>query len=184
MKVTLFLGGTPGVGKTTIAMEIRRRFGLKIVEIGKVALDKGFVISFDKERGSWIVDEERLSKFLNRNCKKNVVFVSHYPLNLDNIDFVFILRLHPLILFRRLLNRRWNIKKICENVLAEILSISSSEFREIYENVYEINATGFSAEEVVNRIYLAMIDRRESGDIDWLEDSVCEGIICFLENLS
>jgi broad-specificity NMP kinase len=54
--------GTPGVGKTTHAEQLAQNLGFKHVSINQIVKDEGFHEGKDEELGSWIVDEDKVSK--------------------------------------------------------------------------------------------------------------------------
>ena len=65
----VFITGTPGVGKTTIANalnnDLSKKYDSKIIKINELAINNGLIIDKDLERGYKIVDIDKLSKKLN-----------------------------------------------------------------------------------------------------------------------
>lgn len=65
----LFISGTPGVGKTTIASELNadlsERYNSKLIKINELAIKNDLIQGKDLEKGYKIVDIDKLSKKLN-----------------------------------------------------------------------------------------------------------------------
>ncbi|MGC1120783.1 MAG: adenylate kinase family protein [Candidatus Methanofastidiosia archaeon] len=111
--------GTPGVGKTSAAREVSEALGLTYIDISTLAKERGAVIG--KEEDSLVVDVEVMKKSLE--SVDDIVIDSHFAEMFD-VDFVFVLRCEPVILYERLKARGYSQEKIRENVMAEILDYS------------------------------------------------------------
>lgn len=148
------------------------------LDLSEIAIAKDMVSHYDESRESFVIDENRLVQEILKTLSnfEVVIIDTHYPeiVPKDAIDAVFILRLHPHILYERLLSKKWSLRKIKENVLAETLSIVALNALDHFgeDKVFEIDSTGRSVEEIVSTILNAM----ESGGmvekgvrIDWLE---------------
>ncbi|PKK85563.1 MAG: NMP kinase [Thermoplasmata archaeon HGW-Thermoplasmata-1] len=161
------LTGTPGTGKTTVAELLSRR-GFTVLDVKKLAVENGFILGSDDERGgSLIVDTDSLSEWVMKRYGKqggsenifgntdrkdadpsvrpiseNYVFLEGHVAHLmECCEVVVILRCDPKILYQRLSSRGWPAKKIEENVDAEALDVILCEALEYYENgdVFEID---------------------------------------------
>ena len=56
-----FITGTPGTGKTTLSEELSKLTELRHIAVGKFAQENGFFESYDAERDSHVMDEDRVS---------------------------------------------------------------------------------------------------------------------------
>ncbi len=171
------ISGTPGVGKSSIARALARRLGVPHVDLSKEVIERKLYMDFDSERGSYIIDEDAVRKFLRSTYEEVGPYVleSHYAeiAPKDIVELVVVIRLDPAKLIDRLLARGWPMKKIAENVEAELLSISTlNAIDELGEElVVEVNATDRSIDEVVEEINDILFGLRPAAlghTIDWL----------------
>ena len=174
MKV--LITGTPGVGKSTVAKIVGKRLGYRVVDISSFAKEnKEIILEYDKERDTYVVDVEKLRKKLKN--EDNVIVEGHLSHFLDG-DVVVVLRLHPKKLKERLKSRGYSEKKIKENVEAEALDVCLIESVERHKNVFEVDTTGKSIEEVSNEILEIIenfkkgkyLEKYKPGKISWLEE--------------
>lgn len=148
MKIALT--GTPGVGKTEVANELEKK-GYRLLRIEEIA-DR-FVIGYDKERDSKIVDEEKMSEYIKKLEEGDeILIIEGHLSHLTNVDGVIILRCHPAELKKRLEGKKWREKKIKENLEAEALDIILERTLEKHERVWEIDTTGKKLNEVVEEV--------------------------------
>ncbi|MEM0368835.1 MAG: adenylate kinase family protein [Desulfurococcaceae archaeon] len=174
----IIVAGTPGTGKTTVARAISEKCGLRIINLSELAMEKGYITAYDESRSTYIIDEDKLvNDILNlaKSSEEHVLVQTHYPeiIPRDIVDRVFILRTHPLILEKRLLERGWSRRKINENVMAEILGVVASNAVNAFgsELIYEIDTSSTKPEDVAELICLAVngLVKLEPGvKIDWL----------------
>jgi len=142
----ILISGTPGTGKTEVADILGKTLGFDVIHLSNIA--KRFSAGFDRERNTLIVDEKKVSRYLEK--MDNVVIDTHLPIKIDAICFVLKCSIEEL---RARLNRRsWSKKKIDENVQAEIFDVCGDELRELGYNVVEIDTTGRSASEICEKI--------------------------------
>jgi adenylate kinase len=173
------LTGTPGTGKTSVS-DLLQKKNIKIIDLNKVIVEQDLLIGVDKKRKSKIVDIDRLYDYIKESySNEDVVFLEgHISHLLKNVDKIVILRCHPDILKKRLLEKGWSLEKINENILAEILDIILCESLENldYKNVFEINTTKLSINNVASNILEIIdngfkhMDKYKVGDIDWSEE--------------
>ncbi|HLE47212.1 MAG TPA: adenylate kinase family protein [Candidatus Thermoplasmatota archaeon] len=169
------LTGTPGVGKSTVAKELRR-LGLVVVDGKRYARRHGCVVGVDAERRSQIVDPRRVGRALRREKGEGVrVLETHWAHDVPGVTDAVVLRLNPRVLERRLRARRWNRAKVRENLEAEAMGIILHESVENLgrRHVVEVDATHASARAVARRLapWLRDTKRRvtnlEIGRVDW-----------------
>ena len=173
------LTGTPGIGKTSVANILKEK-GFLVVDITKIAIEKGFLIGNDEKRDSKIVDVDILNKYVEENYKdEEIVFIDGHLSHLLNcVDKVIILRCHPDKLRIRLSNKGWKEEKIKENLEAEILDVILCEAADTHlkNNIFEINTTKKSIEYVMSSV-LEIVENKfknmkkyNIGNIDWSEE--------------
>ncbi|KKM78294.1 hypothetical protein LCGC14_1361400 [marine sediment metagenome] len=181
----IIISGTPGCGKTSVARKISSLIDAEIISLNELAISDKFSFEFDKERDTYIVDFEiflpfildKIKEIKNQNYKY-LIIESHFSdiIPNDYIDFVFILRCDPDELIKRLKEKNYNIKKIMENVQAEILGNSVNYFlqKKLTSTLFEIDTTKLSIESVAKIIINIIIDKKDVdnyyvGKINWLE---------------
>jgi adenylate kinase len=126
--------GTPGVGKTTTAQKLSEYLGLSHVNISEIAGDMGAVIT--KKGDTSVVNTDILKEKLDMD---DIIIDSHFAEVFD-VDFVFVLRCEPKVLYKRLEERGYTTEKIKENVMAEILDyclVNSLEYHDP-EKIFEV----------------------------------------------
>jgi adenylate kinase len=137
--------GTPGVGKTSAARKVSEALELTYIDISEIAKERGAVVG--KEGDSLVVDVEVIGKSLK--SLDNIVIDSHFAEMFD-VDFVFVLRCDPVLLYERLKVRGYSQEKIRENVMAEILDYSLQNALKFHDagKIFEILEN--PVEEIVN----------------------------------
>jgi len=171
--------GTPGTGKTSISKLLEKK-GFTVVDLNKIAVEKNFVLGYDKNRDSKIVDVVKLDRYVKKNySKKDLIFVEgHLSHLLKCVDKVIVLRMHPSQLSKNLEKKGWKKNKIKENLEVELLDVILCEAVNIHSqnNVFEINATDESLDDLVE-IIVKIIEKRfknmkkyKIGKIDWSEE--------------
>ena len=173
------LTGTPGTGKTS-ASKILLQNNLEIVNLNEIACEKQFVDERDEERDSAVVDLSRLDEYVKKSYsgKELVILQSHLSHLLKSVDKIIVLRCHPNELRKRLLSKKWNDKKIKENLDAETLDIILCEAIDLHpnENIFEIDTTNLTISDVASSIIEIIrnkfknIKKYEIGNIDWSEE--------------
>lgn len=172
----VYIGGTPGVGKTIVAKELARRLRAGYVNVAELALCEGLVLGYDKERGAYAVDEERLRERLRELASSATVVVdTHVPSATppELVEAAVILRLDPRVLRQRLEARGYPSGKVAENVQAEILDACLVESVELFgeSKCFEVDATSKSLQQVVDEVLEVIGTRRgrRLGSVNWLE---------------
>ena len=169
--------GTPGVGKSRLAQELSRREGYKFVDLSQVVKTERLYTRFDRKRGSYVLDEAKLRRRLENlsRSSKKIVIASHsvgrfLPKNL--VRCALVLRLDPVILYRRLRARGWTHRKAWENTEAEIVDVSLQESLRLLgrRRVTEIDTTKKPVLQVYNeaRTILSKSGSGRIGQVNWL----------------
>ena len=173
------LTGTPGTGKTSVAAILKSK-GFEVIDLNKEANDNNLLAGKDKIRDSYIVDIEKLNKYIFEKFRdEELVFIEgHLSHLLKNADKVIILRCHPKILKKNLSKKGWKKEKIKENLEAEILDVILCETYEIHkeDDISEINTSDKTIEEISDIIIELTKNKFKSnkkyriGKIDWSEE--------------
>ena len=158
MAQVVFISGTPTVGKTTISEKIADDLNANLIKINDLAIEKGFVLGIEEEKGYKVIDidklDDKLQEVLNSFSDDELVIVEGHLSHLcSNPDCVIILRAHPKILKERLASRNYSQAKINENLEAEALGVCAVEAFELHgDKVNEVDVTDLAIDEIVDVI--------------------------------
>ncbi len=177
--------GTPGVGKTTVSRELASKLNANYVGISKLVKEKKLETSADNDRDTLIVDPTKISKIIKKILeKKDGTFIieGHYAVDIlpeTEICIVFVLRRDPRELKELLEKRGYTLKKIWENVEAEILDVCLSDALCVVNSskVCEIDVSGKQIHNIVDGI-IKILNKTKScnyGKVDWLGKLETEG---------
>ncbi len=158
------LTGTPGVGKTSVAKILSKK-GYKVLSFNEIAKNLGCIIDYEDD--CYVVDIEKLKRKFN---PEGFLIVDGH-LSHHIADVAIVLRCNPLILKERLLSRGWNINKVMENVEAELIDTILIECLETCKEVYEIDTSDKSVEEVAKIVTSILKGNAKDyvpGKIDWI----------------
>lgn len=188
----IVISGTPGVGKTLVAISLASKLGLTYLNLSDLVVKESLYVGVDESRGSFLVDEDRLVKRLTEllsESKSDVVVDSHYGEIIPDelVKIIFVLRLNPVVLYERLVSRGWSREKVRENVEAEILGVCT--YNAVSEHttskVCEVDVTGKEVEEVVEEILEILNETRECRIwVDWLSRELPQDFITKLLSTS
>ena len=177
MASIILITGTPGVGKTVLAKSLSRNSGFKLVELSNLVRKERLYTRFDRARKTYVVDEGKLRKRLEAlsRSSERIVLSTHLIggfLPKASVKMALVLRLDPVVLYRRLRGRGWTKRKAWENTEAEILDVCLHESRLLFgpRKVYEIDTTRKSAGAVNREALHALSGGRNgrSGLVNWL----------------
>jgi len=177
----ILITGTPSTGKTTTAKRLAEALNYHYIDVAKVIVEEKLYKDLDEVRGSFIVDVKRAREFF-ATCligQQDVVLDSHvveiFPRKL--IDKVLVLRVHPLIILKRGVERGWPLRKCLENAQAELLGTCLFDALRFYgkRKVWQVNCTRRSAEDVVSEILCILRGKGKRRDVDWLIELEKEG---------
>ncbi|MBS7655390.1 AAA family ATPase [Candidatus Bathyarchaeota archaeon] len=188
MKARLILvSGVPSVGKTKFSKALAKKLKATYVNIGEIALKKGFIKDFDSKRDTYIVDFKKLKAWLNSFLKhtKGLIildgYYTPYIASKTQVKKVFILRCHPIILKKRLEVKGYSSEKVLENVVAELLDASLFEALKCYRKnslnkICELNASKRGISSLINEALRNLKKRRGVfGEVDWIKELNKEG---------
>ncbi|USZ68300.1 AAA family ATPase [Halorussus salilacus] len=174
--------GTPGTGKTTAVEALvgdeRLDRDLEVVHLNDLIREEGLWNERDEERDSLVADLDAVGERLADRAgseapgEADLLVESHLAHHLD-ADRVVVLRCHPEELERRLLERGEPEAKASENAESEALDVILSEAVSEHgvENVYEVDTTDRTPEEVADDIAAVLAGEREpsAGEVDFLD---------------
>jgi len=170
--------GTPGVGKTVFSRALAEKLNATYVNVGEVALKKGFIKGVDRERETRIADIKKLKAWMREFTNKTrgiIVVDGHYAPALipkREVKKIFVLRCHPLILKERLRKKGASKREVMENVTAELLDVCLIDALKECGNpnkIYELEATNRNVRELVDEALKALEkDEKSFGSIDWI----------------
>jgi adenylate kinase len=185
MRQVLVLTGTPGVGKTSVAMLLAQRVKGAYVNLSELVKSEGLSCGFDRKRDTLIADSEEVSKRVGTviaRAKGCVILEGHFAVDVvakEDASKVFVLRRNPDELRRTLMNRKFKESKIAENVAAEILDVCLFDAVKAYgeEKVCEIDVSGRAVKDVVEELFSVVKGRGKCrvGSVDWLTKLEMEG---------
>ena len=174
MSNIIFISGTPCSGKTTVSEELSKKLSWDLVKINDLAISNDLVLGIDEDRGYKIIDIDALDKTLFNIISESdyLIVEGHLSHLCCGADKLIILRCRPEILEKRLALRNYSDAKIHENLEAEALGVCSAESLDIYENnVYELDVSDLSVDEVVSILYDVIGGKKELtfGEIDFMD---------------
>ena len=174
MSNIIFISGTPCTGKTTIGEQLSQKLDWDLVKINDLAISNNSVLGIDEDKGYKIIDIDALDGDLSDiiSSSDNLIVEGHLSHLCSGADKVIVLRCRPEILEKRLALRNYSDAKIHENLEAEALGVCSAESLEIYQNnVYELDVSDLSIDEVVSILFDVIEGKRELtfGEIDFMD---------------
>ncbi|MFX1408729.1 MAG: adenylate kinase family protein [Promethearchaeota archaeon] len=182
---TIIISGTPGCGKTSVSKKIAKRLNAKVISLNKLAISKHLSLEYDNYRETYIVEIKSLVPILKKQIERIkkekpdfLIIEGHFSdiVPESYINYVFILRCDPDELKKRLEKKDYKVKKIRENIQAEILGNCVNYFiqKRIKKPLFEIDTTNLSIETIAKIIIEILVknenaDNYKVGNIDWLE---------------
>lgn len=188
-KLVIALSGTPGTGKSVVGEHLARLLGMEPVELNTIAIRERLFTQYDNDRLSYVVDEVGLRSYIRSLVleKRRVLIIGHYSEIVDDdvLDKIVVLRLNPIELAQRLLNRGWPIKKVIENVEAELLGVCTNNALSEHppEKVCEVDVSGKKVDEIVKEIVDVVTGLRSCKVyVDWLSNEEAVSYVLSLES--
>ena len=167
--MSIVITGNPGVGKHSITHQIAKRLDLDIIDINNIAKDSGL---FEKSDDTNDVDTKKLGEILKQKISEKSVVVGHlapYVLEKDQVKIMIVLRRNPYDLFEVYKERKYTDEKSRENAGSEVLGIIAHDARDKFqEKAFQINSSGRTIQEVVEKVIIQILNNTNSEEIDWL----------------
>lgn len=160
--------GTPGVGKTSACSLVR---GLRLVRVNELVDEVGAAVGYDRGRKTKEVDVGKLAKAVAK-MEGDVLIEGHLSHFLGP-DIAVVLRCSPTMLERRLRKKRWDERKVRENVEAEAVDVVLIEALENVPLVCEVDTTDMPVRAVARAIEEIIAGEREkysAGHVDWSQE--------------
>ncbi|MEK0366027.1 MAG: AAA family ATPase [Nitrosopumilus sp.] len=168
--MSIVITGNPGVGKHTITEEIAEKLELSILDINSIAKDAGL---FEKNKDTYDVDTAKLEKILEQKISEKKVIVGHlapYVLDKNKVKIVIVLRRDPYDLISVYKERRYTDEKSKENLGSEVLGIIAHDtISKFQEKAFQINTSGKSIREVVEKVMTLISSNEGNEEVDWLD---------------
>ena len=168
--MSIVITGNPGVGKHTITEEIAKKLELSILDINSIAKDAGL---FEKNKDTYDVDTAKLEKILEQKISEKKVIVGHlapYVLDKNKVKIVIVLRRDPYDLISVYKERRYSDEKSKENLGSEVLGIIAHDtISKFQEKAFQINTSGKSIREVVEKVMTLISSNEGNEEVDWLD---------------
>lgn len=165
----LAITGTPGVGKTTVA-DLLKEEDYDVLDLNEFIKERGLRGDKDDERDTFPVDIHELIDTYPEAPLHDIVegHLSHYL----GISRTVVLRCDPNELKERVRTKDWHEEKRLENIEAEMMDVILSEAMYECEDVYEIDTTDKTPDEVKNiivDIFEGKVgpERYRPGSVDW-----------------
>ena len=176
---TIIVTGTPGVGKSTVSMNLSLKLAVRHLDISKIAKEFDVIDRFDNERNTAIVNLNRLTNLLIEKIESSstdVIVDGHLaPHIIPNhlVTVAIILRRNPQQIEEELKNRGYSDKKVKENVRCEILDVCLFDCINKYgkEKCHEIDITDEKMDFIIDQLEKVIkgLVPKKVGIIDWLE---------------
>lgn len=177
----LFITGTPGTGKSTVANLLKDQLSIPLIDLNQLIEHEGLYTGYNPEWGFKEVDLDSLCRRLkeiikkiaeNENQDNIIVIEGHLSHFCEGADLVVVLRAHPTILRKRLHDKGFNNAKIRENIEAEALDLCTFEAFQIHgDKANEIDTTHKTPQEVVDLIKKILNGEKNFplGKVDFLD---------------
>jgi len=168
--MSIVITGNPGVGKHTITQEIAEKLELPILDINSIAKDAGL---FEKNKDTYDIDTAKLEKILEQKISEKKVIVGHlapYVLDKNKVKIVIVLRRSPYDLISVYKERKYTDEKSKENLGSEVLGVIVHDtISKFQEKAFQINTSGKSIQEVVEKVMTMISSNEGNEEVDWLD---------------
>ncbi len=168
--MSIVITGNPGVVKHTITKEIAENLELSIIDINSIAKDAGL---FEKNKDTYDVDTAKLEKILEQKISEKTVIVGHlapYVLDKNKVKIVIVLRRNPYDLISVYKERKYTDEKSKENLGSEVLGIIAHDaMNKFQEKTFQINISGKSIKEIVEKVMKVISSNDGNEEVDWLD---------------
>lgn len=135
LRPNVLVTGTPGTGKTTLSQHLAREVGLRHVDVGDFARERGLLGAHDAALDFHYLDEDGVLDALEPIMADGGVILDHHSSDWFPerwVQLVVVLRASTETLYDRLQARRYGKEKLDGNVQAEIMQVARDEAKESY----------------------------------------------------
>jgi adenylate kinase len=183
----LLVTGVPGTGKTTISTLLAAELGAEHIELTRLVREGGLSQGWDQARATAIADMKALRNTISNildNTTSPLIIDGHFSPDVaprDETTLVIVLRCAPWVIREKLLARGYSIRKVRENVEAELLGTCLTDALAVQDpaKVCEIDATTQTPEETV-KLILSVLDgevKCSYGAVDWMNSPEVEALL-------
>ena len=183
----LLVTGVPGTGKTTISSLLAAELGAEHIELTRLVREGGLSQGWDQARATAIADMKALRNAISNildNTTSPLIIDGHYSPDIaprGEVTLVIVLRCAPWVIREKLLTRGYSIRKVRENVEAELLGTCLTDALAVQdpEKVCEIDTTTQTPEETV-KLILSVLDgevKCSYGAVDWMNSPEAEALL-------
>ncbi|MDE1827773.1 MAG: AAA family ATPase [Candidatus Micrarchaeota archaeon] len=143
MKNLIVITGTPGVGKTTLCAQLKKKIPGSALYNATDLVNEFKLYSGKDKFGAKIVKmkmlERKINQIIKKEDSKTIIFEGHVlaDLKIKGAKAV-VLREHLNTIKSRLLERGYPTEKIRENIVSEALDYCGASCYDNYPNTYEI----------------------------------------------
>ena len=156
IEAKIYITGTPGTGKTSIAECLAKKMRVEFIEVNTLVIQEGLYIGYDINRDTLIIDDELLGKRMSKILQSNGGVCVSGGVVIPGLPFDQIIILHSSIptLRDRLKERGYSKEKIESNIEAEIMNVLYYEMTENYkiDQIFEVSNDNQSIEETCKQI--------------------------------
>jgi adenylate kinase len=162
--------GNPGTGKHTVSSRLADDLGYTVLDLNQIAIKHGV---FEKKDSTRDVDTKKLAKIIKKIIAKDSIVVGHlapYVVERSQIKLAVILRKNPYKLIPIYKKRNYSKKKQTENAASEILGIIAHDSIKKFglAKSRQIDTTGITASQTVNKVKLILKKKSKGDNVDWL----------------
>ena len=153
MNKVIVIIGTPGVGKSTLAIKLAKQLKWKRLDLHEHY--KEISTGYDKSGKCYIIDIKKLEKLVKKESKENNLIIDSHVAHLlpkKLVDLCIILTCDLKILNKRLIKRGYGKKKVRENLDAEIFQVCLEEANTKRHKVLEIESSKVDLGKIVKLI--------------------------------
>lgn len=164
--------GAPGSGKTAVAMALSERLGCEYLNVGQLALERGYILERDPERDSYVIDEDKVRGYLSKVLEEVPCLVletiTPYAIPKERVSLVVVVRCRPSLLLVRLRERGYGPRKIRENVEYEAIDGPVFDAMELADEgrIVEVDGCEGSLEDELDHVLSGGAPRR----FNWTQD--------------
>ncbi|MCL5100561.1 MAG: AAA family ATPase [Candidatus Marsarchaeota archaeon] len=138
----IIITGTPGTGKTTIAIALSKRINAKLIAVNDLIKHKKLYMGYSDD-GAMMAKLPELKREILREIarekNKTVILEGHL---LSDISIkgacVIVMREHLKTLLSRLKKRGYPVSKIRDNMVSEAIGYCSDSSRKHYDEVHDV----------------------------------------------
>jgi len=137
------VSGSVGTGKTTLSKKLAKKLGYKYVDVSAIIRKHRLSEGYDKVKKCEIVDVKKLNKVIMKEIKDKAVIDSHLSHYLPKkyVDLVIITKCNLKALEKRLQKKKYDKKKIKENLEVEIFDVCLNEAKDAGHKVLVVDTT-------------------------------------------